>query len=224
MIYLSELHFSFKDSHFQLKIEELKINQGERIAFIGPSGSGKTTLLHLLAGIILPDSGIIKVNETNLLSLNESKRREFRIKNIGLAFQEFELLEHLSVLDNILLPFRISSTLSLSSEVKQRASELLLGTGINDKKLRSIQKLSQGERQRVAVCRSLITQPMLVLADEPTGNLDPENKHVLMNLLLDDAKQRGTTLITVTHDHNLLDGFDRVIDFAEFHSFTEVQQ
>lgn len=221
IVQINDLRFSFPGTAFRLRVDELSIASGESVALIGPSGSGKTTLLHLLAGIRLPASGRLAVDDVTVDSLDDASRRDFRVRRIGLVFQEFELLEHLSVLDNILLSYRISPVLELSKEVVDRALELADSVGISDKTRRSVGNLSQGERQRVAVCRALVTEPRLVFADEPTGNLDPDNKWKVLEILLDDAQRRDSTLVTVTHDHELLPRFNRVIDFADFHARAE---
>jgi putative ABC transport system ATP-binding protein len=149
--------------------------------------------------------------------MGDSARRDFRIKNIGLVFQEFELLAYLSVYDNILLPYRINPAVRLDSSVRDKAAALAQGVGIGDKLRRFPDKLSQGERQRVAVCRALLTEPGVILADEPTGNLDPSNKDRVLDILFAYVRERGATMVTVTHDHDLLARFDRVIEFKEFY-------
>jgi putative ABC transport system ATP-binding protein len=184
---------------------------------IGPSGSGKTTLLSLMAGIRTPETGSIRTAEVDLAPLDEPGRRDFRIRTIGLVFQEFELLEYLSVLDNILLPYRISPALRLERSVRERAVALARQVGIGDKLDRHANLLSQGEKQRVAVCRALLARPPLILADEPTGNLDPTNKDHVLDILFEYAHSSQATLVTVTHDHDLLSRFDRVIDFRSFY-------
>jgi len=217
MIHISALRFRYSEGEFALHVPELAIEQGERVAIIGPSGCGKTTLLHLIAGIRSPQAGRVSTNDVDLTDLDDSQRRDFRIRNIGLVFQEFELLEYLDVLDNILLPYRINSSLSLTKEVRERGRELAGQMGIADKLDRYANLLSQGERQRVAVCRALLAEPDLLLADEPTGNLDPTNKDRVLELFLESAAASGATLVTVTHDHDLLPRFERVIDFREFY-------
>ncbi|HSG81378.1 MAG TPA: ATP-binding cassette domain-containing protein [Gemmatimonadota bacterium] len=192
------------------------MQHGVVAACIGPSGSGKTTLLNLIAGIITPQDGRVITNDVEVTGLSEDERRSFRITNIGLVFQEFELLEYLSVLDNILLPYRINPSLGLDPAVRERAVQLAGQMGIGDKLNRHPDRLSQGERQRVAVCRAVLPEPALLLTDEPTGNLDPANKGRVLELILDYAKSSGSTLLTVTHDHDLLPRFDRVIDIKEF--------
>jgi putative ABC transport system ATP-binding protein len=218
MIQVYRLNFTHGAGGFQLSIPEMSVAQGESIAIIGPSGSGKTTLLNLLAGILQPDEGRIAIDDVSLTQLDTGAARDYRAENIGLVFQEFELLDYLTVIDNILLPIRINRNLAINSEVRHRAEQLAERTAITDKLDRFPEQLSQGERQRVAVCRALITQPKLLLADEPTGNLDPENKTRVLDLLLSMAQENNSTLLTVTHDHNLVSRFDRVIDFAELTS------
>jgi putative ABC transport system ATP-binding protein len=197
-------------------VPDLRISKGEQLAVIGPSGSGKTTFLNLIAGIYLPDSGCVTVGETEISALNDAARRQFRITRIGFVFQDFELLEYLTVMDNILHPYRITGALRLSADTRDRAAELAGKMGIGDKLQRHAADLSQGEKQRAAICRALLPQPALVLADEATGNLDPENKCRIMDLLHGIVEEHAATLVAVTHDHELLPRFDRVIDFADF--------
>ncbi len=216
MIRISELRFRYRQGDFALRVTDLRIDRGETVAVIGPSGSGKTTLLNLIAGIVSPQGGRVTTNGVEIAALDDSKRREFRIANLGLVFQEFELLEYLSVLDNILLPYRITPALHLDRAVRERAEDLARQVGIEDKLVRLVKRLSHGERQRVAVCRALLTQPALLLADEPTGNLDPVNRDRVLDFLFDYSQSAGATLVTVTHDHDLLGRFARVIDVKSF--------
>ena len=217
MISISDLRFRYSQGGFALYVPELVVESGERVAVIGPSGSGKTTLLNLIAGIRSPQSGSVITKQVDLSSLADAARRDFRIRNIGLVFQEFELLEYLNVLDNILLAYRINGSLELNKEVRQRAVELAEMMGIGDKVSRNVRRLSQGEKQRVAVCRALLAEPPLLLADEPTGNLDPTNKDKVLDILIEYAESKGSTLVTVTHDHDLLSRFQRIIDFKQFY-------
>ncbi len=131
-------------------------------------------------------------------------------------FQDFELLDYLNVLDNILHPYRITRALKLTQQVQQRAIDLANGLGIGDKLKRFSGELSQGEKQRAAICRALLPQPQLILADEATGNLDPRNKGRILDLLFENVESHGASLLAVTHDHELLPRFDRVIDFLDF--------
>jgi putative ABC transport system ATP-binding protein len=216
MVDVTDLRFRYPEGDFELRIPRLAIASGERAAVVGPSGSGKTTLLHLIAGIARPDAGSVWTCGKEVTALDDAARREFRIRNVGLVFQEFELLDYLSVLDNVLLPYRINPSLRLDADVRERARGLAVRVGIGDKLSRLATRLSQGERQRVAVCRALIAEPALLLADEPTGNLDPANKDRVLDILEDYAAETGATLLTVTHDHDLLPRFGRVIDFKTF--------
>lgn len=216
MITIDSLEFRYGRSSFRLNVPDFRVASGETVAMIGPSGSGKTTLLSLIAGILPPTKGRIVVAETEVGSLGDGARRDFRIRNIGLVFQEFELIEHLSVLDNILLPCRISPALTLDKPLRERAAWLAEEMGIADKLRRYVRRLSQGERQRVAICRALLPQPPLLLCDEPTGNLDPSNKQHVLDILLDYIQRNGSTCIAVSHDHEILPRFDRVIDFKQF--------
>jgi len=216
MIVIRDLRFSYGEEDFSLEIPELEVADGETVAIVGPSGSGKTTLLNLIAGTATPQSGQVGVSDYIMSDLPDAARRDIRIANIGMVFQEFELLEYLNVIDNILLPYRINRTLHLGTVVRERAEALAKRVGISDKLTRFANQLSQGEKQRVAVIRSLVVQPPLLLADEPTGNLDPMNKNRVLDILLQYAEQNGATLITVTHDHEILDRFRRVIDIKDF--------
>jgi ABC-type lipoprotein export system ATPase subunit len=213
---ISKLGFRYRGGDFALRVPELQVARGEALAFVGPSGSGKTTLLHLIAGIAAAMEGSVVTEGVEVSALSEPARRDFRVGAIGLVFQEFELLEYLSVFDNVLLPYRINSTLRLDGGIRARARELAERLGIAELLGRRPAQLSQGERQRAAVCRALVVDPPLLLADEPTGNLDPANKLRVLDLLFDVARERGATLITVTHDRELLPRFDRVLDFKQF--------
>ena len=192
------------------------MDAGEKLAVIGPSGTGKTTLLNLVAGILTPQRGSISVGNVEVNTLSEDKRRAFRITTIGFVFQDFELIEYLNVLDNILHPYRITGALKLDANVRQRAINLAESMDIQDKLRRFANDLSHGEKQRVAICRSLLPAPKLILADEATGNLDPENKVHILDLLFESSAEHDATLLAVTHDHELLPRFARVVDFRNF--------
>ncbi len=220
MIEIKDLRFQYGAGGFCLDIPRLQVADGETVAVVGPSGSGKTTLLNLIAGITRPQSGQVVTGATELAALDDRAIRNFRIENIGLVFQEFELLDYLDVLDNVLLPYRIDRSLRLDAAVMQRARELLTSVGMGDKLDRYPDNLSQGEKQRVAVCRALLVKPPLLLADEPTGNLDVMNKDRVLDILLDYAKDNGATLVTVTHDRDLFERFERVVDFNQFYGDT----
>jgi putative ABC transport system ATP-binding protein len=222
LIAIRDLRFAYEGTPFRLEVPVLDVAARSTTAFVGPSGSGKTTLLHLAAGILLPSEGRIAVDGTEITSLSERARRAFRVREVGLVFQEFELLEYLSILDNILLPFRAHPDLRLDASIVDRARGLADRVGIGDKLDRRPRHLSQGERQRTAVCRAVLTDPPLLLTDEPTGNLDPVNREKVLDILFDYVHEAGTTLVAVTHDAEILPRFGRVVDFRDFHARGEV--
>ena len=215
MIDIERLEFRYQEGDFRLRIPRLQVTAGERLAVIGPSGSGKTTLLAIAAGILAPAAGRVSVADVDLARLSDRERRAFRIGQIGFVFQDFRLLDYLSVMDNVLHPYRISRALRLDAGVRSRASQLAERMGIAHLLERRPDRLSQGEKQRAAICRALLTSPRLILADEATGNLDPVTKHRILDLLFEAVDHQGTTLVAVTHDHELLPRFDRTVDFAD---------
>ena len=215
MIEIRDLQFRYSDSDFALQLPGLSIKAGEHTAIIGPSGCGKTTLLQLFSGVLLPDHGEMEVAGVQVSGLEDAARRNFRIRQLGMVFQSFELLDYLSVIDNILLPLRIAAGISVTPELRQRAMHLAEQVGIESKLNRHPGQLSQGERQRVAVCRALLLKPPLLLADEPTGNLDSSNKFLVLDLLLEHARMHDATLVAVTHDSELLGRFEQVLNFRE---------
>lgn len=221
MIEIENLRFRHQETpagpaSFMLSIDHLRIKAGEHLAIIGPSGSGKTTLLHLLAGLYQPQQGRIQVGDQQVSALSDAQARAFRLSRIGFIFQDFELIDYLNAQDNITLPYRLGRAMRLTADVQARAHALAASVGLKDRLHHYPGALSQGEKQRLALCRALITNPDLMLADEATGNLDPANKDKIMALLIDQAKARDATLIAVTHDHGLLHWFDRVVNFSDF--------
>lgn len=216
MVTIRNLEFKYPKGDFRLRIPEFAVAESEKVAVVGPSGSGKTTLLNLIAGILISTNGTVQVENTTMNELADDRRRDFRISNVGFVFQDFELLDYLSVLDNILHPYRITKALSLNKTVRQRAIETADALGIGDMLKRYPEDLSKGEKQRVAICRAILSKPKLILADEPTGNLDPDNKTKILDLLFHSVEEHKATLLAVTHDYELLKRFDRVIDFMDF--------
>lgn len=216
MIAVENLSFRYSATSFGLHVPEFTLHDKERVAIVGPSGSGKTTLLNLIAGILTPDAGRIDVAGTDVAKLSDTERRRFRAGTIGFVFQDFALLDYLSARQNILYPYRITPALTLDAQARDRAEALAVACGIGDKLDRHPTALSQGEQQRVAICRALVTQPRLILSDEATGNLDPESKSRILDLLFEQAGLAGAAVLAVTHDHELLPRFERVLDFAQF--------
>lgn len=222
MIDIEALGFSYGDAAFRLQLPDLALADGEIVAVVGPSGSGKTTLLNLICGISVADSGSVRIDGTDIGALSDRERRQFRLANIGLVFQNFELLDYLDVVDNILLPARIGNAISLDAALRSRATQLAQSMGIADKLSRSVANLSQGERQRVAVCRALLAGPGLILADEPTGNLDVITKEQVLQALIRAAREHSATLVMVTHDLSLLGQFDRIVDFSQVNVLEQI--
>ena len=216
MIEAENMSFAYPGAGFTLQVPTLQVKTGEVVGIIGASGSGKTTLLHLLTGLKLRQSGSLKVQGVDPSVVTEPARRNNRLKSMGLVYQDFVLLDYLNVIDNIVLPYRVSPALPWDITVKQRAKELASTLGIADKLRRRIDQLSQGEKQRVAIARAMLTKPKLLLADEPTSNLDPANKLAVLDAMLDLAKANGSTVLVVTHDHGLLNRFDRVLQAPSF--------
>ena len=216
MINIAGLEFQFPHSDFRIAVPSLQIARKERVAIIGPSGSGKTTLLHLIAGILPSARGTIRVQAQEINLLGDAARRAFRVAQIGLVFQSFELVGYLDVLENVLLPYRLNPALRWSPEVSRRAEQLARETGIGHRLRYFPHLISQGEKQRVAICRALLPEPPLLLADEPTGNLDPAAKHRVMDLLFQQIERTGATLLMVTHDTEIAARFPRVINCHDF--------
>ncbi|MHC4202354.1 MAG: ABC transporter ATP-binding protein [Planctomycetota bacterium] len=217
MLEIRDLRFGYPGG-FGLEVSELAIARGEKVAFVGPSGSGKTTLIYLATGIVRPDSGAVSMDGVALAGKTDVELRNLRISRVGFIFQEFELLEYLGTVENILLPYLVNRSLVLDAEVRERARELATTVGLGAMLERRPAELSHGERQRVAICRALVTRPAVIVADEPTGNLDRANADAIMKLIVEQVAERGTTLIAVTHDRSLLELFDRVVDLGEFAS------
>jgi len=185
------------------------VRAGERVAILGPSGSGKSTLLNLVSGIDLPDEGTVRIDGTDLTALSEHERTLFRRHRVGFVFQFYNLLPTLTVLENLLLPVELKGT--VRSRDQARAAELLARVGLEDRGDAFPDRLSGGEQQRVAVARALVHEPTLVLADEPTGNLDEDTGRRVADLLEELVRAHGRTLVVVTHSRELADRMDRIL-------------
>lgn len=213
MIELSQIKFEYKESDFQLQFNSMKAESKKAIALIGPSGCGKTTLMSLIAGILPSQTGSILIGNTKMHQLTDKQRRLFRIQNIGFVFQDFALLEYLNLYENILHPFHINSALTLDASVKRRANDLAEKVGISKRLKNYPGQTSVGEQQRCAIARALLNEPAVILADEPTGNLDPNNKKAILEIILQYVREHDATLLVATHDYDLLEYFDKAIDF-----------
>lgn len=174
-------------------------NAGELVAVIGQSGSGKSTLLHLLGGIDRPDSGEVTICGESFYSISPSRRAKLRATEIGFVFQAFHLLSEMTVLENVMLPAMAAGELS-RTEMKQRAGELLVAVGLSDRLTHTPIELSGGEQQRAAIARALMNKPQLILADEPTGNLDRDTGTQILDLLFNLVRAENRAMIIVTHD------------------------
>ena len=214
-IEISDLTFSYEAQGFELNIPQLSIAEGKHVAIVGPSGCGKTTLAYLISGIHVPSGGNVDIGRDSITRMTDGQRRDFRISNIGFIFQEFELLEYLRVEENIILPYLVNASLGLDKAVYERARSLAESVGLGDKLHRYPGELSQGEKQRLAICRALITDPCIIMADEPTGNLDDGNTDAIMELIRNQARRRNATFVMITHERHLLDRFDDVVDLAK---------
>jgi lipoprotein-releasing system ATP-binding protein len=191
----------------------LKLQSGENLAILGPSGSGKSTLLHVMGGLDAPTSGTVTLDGQNPFTLSEKELAHFRNRNIGFIFQDHHLLPQLTVLENVLLPTIAEG--SPDAVLKQRARDLIERVGLSDRMTHRPAELSGGERERVAVARALIHNPVLLLADEPTGNLDRKNATAIGELLLELQKQENTMLVVVTHSLELADMLSRRVELED---------
>lgn len=187
------------------------VNKGEFIAIIGPSGSGKSTLLHILGGVDKPTSGKVFMNDQDIYVQNDEQLAIFRRRQVGLIYQFYNLIPILNVVENMTLPLKLDGR----KVNKERVNELLELLGLADRKKHLPSQLSGGQQQRVSIGRALINAPALVLADEPTGNLDSKNSQEIIGLLKHSNKKYGQTLIVITHDENIALQADRIIRIAD---------
>ncbi|MEO3864808.1 ABC transporter ATP-binding protein [Rheinheimera fenheensis] len=213
-IELKQLRFFYQPDSWQLYLPELRLETGEHLFVRGASGSGKTTLLNLFSGIARPVSGELYINGQPLHQLSDSKRDTLRAQQIGVVFQQLNLIPYLSVLDNTLLSAHFAGKPKADSLA--RARELLSRLGLSETLQQSrASALSVGQQQRVAIARALLPKPTLLIADEPTSALDSDNRDAFMRVMLAEADANGCTVIFVSHDQSLLQYFQRQLDMQK---------
>jgi lipoprotein-releasing system ATP-binding protein len=192
-----------------LKDVSFSIKKGEQVAVLGSSGSGKSTLLHILGALDKPSSGTVFFEQQDIFKYNDAQQASFRNQSLGFVYQFHHLLPEFTALENVAMPLLIGKF--SATEAKAKAQQMLEKVGLKDRLLHKPAKLSGGERQRVAIARALVTSPKLVLADEPTGNLDHKTGEGIYQLLRDLQQQMGTSFVVVTHDIELAEKLDRVL-------------
>ena len=219
---IAHLRFAWHDGLDPvLAIAQLRIDRGERVFIEGPSGSGKSTLLSLIAGVVIPQQGTIRVNDVQLNALRGAKRDRFRADHIGFIYQMFNLIPYLSVIENVTLPCRFSvqrrrRASTHASDEKDAALKLLTQLGMDGAVVdKTVSQLSVGQQQRVAAARALIGEPELIIADEPTSSLDADRQENFIQLLFNECRQRATTLIFVSHDRAFEGLFHRTVRMAD---------
>ena len=194
-----------------LDIPELSIGKGEQVALIGRSGGGKSTLLHTIAGITRADGGQVKVNGYDITRLSEAGRDRFRANAIGYVFQTFNLLNGFTALENV----RLGMTFGAGNHDLSRAKELLRRVGLEDRMHYKPGQLSVGQQQRVAIARAMAGRPKLLLADEPTANIDPANQQIIIDLIRQNCRDEEVSLLLVTHSMEVAEQFERIVKFED---------
>jgi len=218
IVKIESLRFQWsKNNNFKIFVPKLEVGRGKKVLFLGESGSGKTTLLSLICGFLEPLSGSISINDKIISDLTSTNKDEYRSDNIGIIFQQFNLLPYANVIDNIILPLYFSKQRSKKVENKINAAmnlcdQLRLPESILNQKASN---LSVGQQQRVAVARALIGSPSIIVADEPTSSLDTEAQELFLDLMFDQISKNSSTLLMVSHDKSLTNYFDQVIDINE---------
>ncbi len=211
-----KFHWS-KKSNFKIFVPNLEIKKGEKVLLLGESGSGKTTILSLICGFLNPLSGNIFINGKTINQLSSKTKDEYRADNIGIIFQQFNLLPYANVVDNVLLPLYFSKVRSNNvPDKREKVIELFKQLRLPDDITQfRASSLSMGQQQRVAVARALIGNPSLIIADEPTSSLDADAQKIFLDLMFEQISENNSTLLMVSHDRSLSDQFDRLIDINE---------
>lgn len=218
MITIEQLQFHYRQKKMQIPvidIPQLALQGNRKFMLFGESGCGKTTLLNLIAGILLPDSGSIQFYDRSIHTMADRDRRLYRLNNIGYILQDFSLIPHLKLQDNIKLPFYINPKFHWVDHHQANLAELVKQLRIEHLLLKYPEQLSIGEKQRACLCRALITRPKLILADEPTANLDEENRDEVLEILDRYIQRHQATLVMVCHDRGIQNWFDELISFKE---------
>ena len=214
LLELKQITLNYKNYNTSVEVIkgiDLKINSGEKVAVVGKSGSGKTSLIMLMAGLEQPTSGEIVFDQQPISTFNEDQLADIRKKKIGIVFQSFYLIPNYTALENVSLILEINGI----DSSKQKAEELLIQFGLKDRLHHFPTQLSGGEQQRVAIARSMAVKPKLILADEPTGNLDSENSQMISNLLFEYANKNQSSFVLVTHDLKFAEKCDRIIKIED---------
>jgi putative ABC transport system ATP-binding protein len=214
LLELKKITLNYKNYNTSVEVIkgiDLKINSGEKVAVVGKSGSGKTSLIMLMAGLERPSSGEIIFDKQLISTFNEDQLADIRKKKIGIVFQSFYLIPNYTALENVSLILEINSI----DNSKQKAEDLLVQFGLKDRLHHFPTQLSGGEQQRVAIARSMAVKPKLILADEPTGNLDSENSQMISNLLFDYANKNQSSFVLVTHDLKFAEKCDHIIKIED---------
>lgn len=210
-INLGKIYGKKETSVYALKDANLKINKGEFVAIVGPSGSGKSTFLHLVGGLERPSNGTIKVDGQDICCLSDRELARYRRQKVGFVFQQYNLIPVLNVAENIELPVKLDNR----KVDKVYINELMNLLGISERKNHLPSQLSGGQQQRVAIARALSAKPSIILADEPTGNLDTKTTEEVINLLKSSIKKYNQTLIMITHNENIAKKADRIISIVD---------
>ncbi len=214
LLELQDIHLNYKTESTAVEVirgVSLKINSNESVAIVGKSGSGKTSLIMLIAGLERPNSGKIIFEGEDISQYSEDRLADIRKRKIGIVFQSFYLIPNYTALENVSLVLEINKV----PDAKKKSMELLEQLGLKDRINHFPSQLSGGEQQRVAIARSIVLNPKLILADEPSGNLDSENSKLIMGLLFKYCKQNGSSLVLVTHDQMLAKECDRIIEIKD---------